>query len=1039
MLIMIKKYLAFCIVLLIMLFSATAFEVMAEDGDDQEENWSFVLYNSNSGMPFSEANMLEQTRDGFIYIGCYGGLLRFDGENFYRFDDPQLNNIKSLFDDSRERLWIATNSNGFAIMEKGETTFYGTEDGLDAQYVYCFEEDEKGNILIGTVSGLYYMDPENKLHKIEDSLLNNSTITMLRSDGRGRIYGLTRDSDVFAIQDLDLISWNEKGTFTRELVTCIYPDPNNDGYVYMGQSTGGILHGSIFGRIKKTKLIPTPDLIDVDSILYEDGRLWIASNSGIGFINREGDLIRPDKMQRSNASRYLMADLEGNIWVASDRLGVIKLSPSIFCNINSQAQLPDMVVNTTCVKDGLLYIGSDIGLVCLDKDYNQVETPVSELLANSRIRCIKEDRNGCLWFCTYGDTGLVSLKEDGTVRSYTVEDGFKSNSIREVYEMSDGTLVVSAVGGLYLLRDGEIAEKYEQEDGLTNPLTLTECEYGPGKLLLGLDGNGILLLEDGILKAFPEAEELSSDVILRIRKNEEQDSYWIVTADALCILHDGHIQEVSMNETPNLHRYDVEFDDSGNAWLFAGDGIYVGNADEILAGKQVRYIHYDYRSGLPFIATPHCRNYVSDDGVVYMAGNDGVARISINQVRKHKPDVQLQVPYMEADDEIIYLTPGEEVVLPPWTRKIWVHPFALSYSLSEPIVAYGLEGFDDELNIATRSDLPSVIYTNLRGGSYKFRFALVNPVTGEFEKETDITIVKRKALHERVSFWILLAAIITGAVMFINRLYLEKKAREMEAEKEQDRIRTELSVARDIQTSMLPRVFPEKVEIDLYASMTPAKEVAGDFYDFFKIDDDHIALIIADVSGKGVGAALFMMVAKNTIKNCALSNNHLSPGEILEEANNKLCEDNEALLFVTVWLGIFTLSTGELVSANGGHEYPVIYRSGEGYTLVKDKHGLALGIMEDIIYEETKWVLGKDDGIFVYTDGIPEATDAENELFGNERMLTALNHYAGCSSEEVLNGVHREVDEFVGQAPRFDDLTMLAMTYLGQELVFIDL
>ena len=239
-----------------------------------------------------------------------------------------------------------------------------------------------------------------------------------------------------------------------------------------------------------------------------------------------------------------------------------------------------------------------------------------------------------------------------------------------------------------------------------------------------------------------------------------------------------------------------------------------------------------------------------------MSGNDGVARISMNQVAEHKPNVQLRVPYMEVDDEVIYLSSEEEeVVLSSGTKRIWVHPFALSYSLSEPIVAYGLEGFDDELNIATRSELPSIIYTNLRGGSYRFRFALVNPVTGEFEKETDIRIVKKKALHERISFWVLIAAAIIGAVMGIVRLYLAKKAREMEAEKEQDRLRTELSVARDIQASMLPRrfpAFPQKTEIDLYASMTPAKEVAGDFYDFFMLDDDHIALIIADVSGKGV-------------------------------------------------------------------------------------------------------------------------------------------------------------------------------------------
>ncbi len=210
---------------------------------------------------------------------------------------------------------------------------------------------------------------------------------------------------------------------------------------------------------------------------------------------------------------------------------------------------------------------------------------------------------------------------------------------------------------------------------------------------------------------------------------------------------------------------------------------------------------------------------------------------------------------------------------------------------------------------------------------------------------------------------------------------------------EKQRLDTELSVAADIQINMLPNhfpAFPEREEFDLYAVMDPAKEVGGDFYDFFLIDDDHLALVMADVSGKGVPAALFMVISKTLIKNVTLSDGCSGPGEILSDVNDRLCEGNEDSMFVTVWLGILTISTGQLVSASAGHEYPVFYRRESGFRMEKDPHGPALGAMEGMRFREMQWQMNPGDLLFLYTDGVPEATDASMELFGNERMLQAL-------------------------------------------------
>ena len=245
---------------------------------------------------------------------------------------------------------------------------------------------------------------------------------------------------------------------------------------------------------------------------------------------------------------------------------------------------------------------------------------------------------------------------------------------------------------------------------------------------------------------------------------------------------------------------------------------------------------------------------------------------------------------------------------------------------------------------------------------------------------------------------------------------------------EKERIGAELDVARHIQASMLPCIFPafpERHEFDIYASMTPAKEVGGDFYDFFLVDDDHLAMVMADVSGKGVPAALFMMISKTLLKSAVQSG--LSPGAVLEKVNNQLCENNDAEMFVTVWLGILEISTGKMKCANAGHEYPALMRRDGAFQLFKDKHGLVLAGMEGARYREYALELNEGDRLFVYTDGVPEATNAETVLYGTDRMLRALNEAKGSSCRGLLEALHRDVDAFVGAADQFDDITMLCI------------
>lgn len=253
-----------------------------------------------------------------------------------------------------------------------------------------------------------------------------------------------------------------------------------------------------------------------------------------------------------------------------------------------------------------------------------------------------------------------------------------------------------------------------------------------------------------------------------------------------------------------------------------------------------------------------------------------------------------------------------------------------------------------------------------------------------------------------------------------------------DATKKQERLATELDLAKGIQAAALPTDFKEisaKDEFELYASMAPAKEVGGDFYDFFMIDEDHLGLVIADVSGKGIPAALFMMISKSLIKTRAMEGGR--PSEILKFVNDSLCADNINDMFVTVWLGILTISTGEMIASSAGHEYPFITGADGRFEVFKDPHGLVIGVMEGSNYKDYDFRLEKGHKLFVYTDGVAEATNENDELFGLERIEESLNRCRDHSPEELIKYMKSEVDTFAGAMEQFDDITMLCLLYKG--------
>ena len=246
--------------------------------------------------------------------------------------------------------------------------------------------------------------------------------------------------------------------------------------------------------------------------------------------------------------------------------------------------------------------------------------------------------------------------------------------------------------------------------------------------------------------------------------------------------------------------------------------------------------------------------------------------------------------------------------------------------------------------------------------------------------------------------------------------------------------KTELALAGRIQASMLPAVFPpypDRKDFEIYASMTPAREVGGDFYDFFLVDDSHLCLMIADVSGKGIPAALFMMASKILLEHNVKMGK--TPAQVLYDVNTALCNKNVEDMFVTAWIGILDLAAGKMICANAGHEYPIMRKPGEPYEIIKDKHGLVLGGMRDVGYRDYELEMDPGASLFLYTDGLTEAIDPDKQMFGTERIEEKLNTDPDRSPEEIVRGMKEAVGEYVKGMEPFDDLTMMSFTYHGMK------
>ena len=762
---------------------------------DQMQNSGYmaVLYNSFNGLPTSEANCILGASDGYVWIGGYSGIIKYDGSTFERLPSSTgLTNGRGMFEDSRGRIWVATNDNGIVVIDNGEYLHYSKGQGLTSASIRSFAEDAEGIVYIGSTAGVSYMDNGMSLHLVNDSRINSERVLRLVSDKDGTVYGHTKSGSVFSIENGKVTAFYDGESLRTGKITTILADPKKDGWVYLGTEDGRIYYGE-FGTVSdKMQVIKAYPMTNIHWMSYECGRVWASSDSMIGYLDVDDHFKLITNLPVNTSIEMMTSDYQGNMWFASSRQGVMKVVPNQFENFTYNSGMSNEVVNSTLMHGGKLYVGTDNGLRIVGRNQNSIKNELTDYLDNVRVRCIIDDRNQNIWISTFSNEhGLICVRADGSIKEYTEAEGMPSNEIRMTIEAADGSIIAGTNNGIAYIKDGKVVRTIGSSEGLSNPVILTVCEGDNGDLYAGSDGNGLYVINGKMVKRLDDSSGITSDVVLRIKKDEKNGLYWIITSNSIEYLKDGKVTDVK--SFPYNNNFDLFADANDNLWVLSSHGVYLVGIESMINDKVETYQLFTIANGLTSIPIAHGYSCLDEYGNLFIAGESGVSKININ--RYYKEDVLVNTSVKSILCDNVKIEPDEQgtYVIPGDCERIRILPAILDYTMYNPTVHVFLEGANDNGIMDEKSNLAPLEYTGLSYGNYVLHIQIVDRETGGILSDTQTNIKKQPRLFEHIVVRILLIALLavlaglivwrvmTGTV--IRRQYAEIAEARDEAER----------------------------------------------------------------------------------------------------------------------------------------------------------------------------------------------------------------------------------------------------------------
>lgn len=752
-----------CIFIAAFIFFAISLFTGVSAQNGSEALYVVTLYNESNGLPTGEANEVLQTSDGYIWIGSYGGLIRYDGTSFRNFSlggEIASSSIRGLFEDSAGRLWIGTNDAGVFVMENGVISPVPREDETSFVCVRDFAEGPDGTVYVASNSGMAEI-VDGVLKPISGEHTLGQVVYSVDVDSRGRVWGALNAGVVALAKDgREICAYTSPDFFDAESIYCTGSD--DKGNIFLGTSasvlvklgfTSDSLDPEDFGK----EYIDTPGVTTHNSIrTARDGDVVVCGNIGSCVLKPDGSQICFTESQNAASVNGACIDYENNIWLASTSHGIIKYTLGCFESPNSESGLEGISLNAVVKQGGFFFAATDSGILAFDENWNPVENALTELYVGVRVRSLAADSRGDVWAATYADSGSAACfnPATGELKTFDPSNGLLSTGARTVGELSDGSIAIGTKEGLNIVRDGEVVESYGVNEGLTTTSVLCTAEGRDGSILVGSDGGGIYEIKDGKVACHGASEGLSEGVVLRILEDGDGSGYFISAGSSLYYWDDAGFRKLEINKLAgSIFDFTLKY---GKLWIMQNDGILSFDRQKLLDGESPLAKEYSFSHGLTGSLNANTWNWIDpESGKIYLATRNGVSIFGFESVAGELPLGIINSVWVDGEE---FKSPTE-IELKTDANRLTIDFSALTFTDTTSFgMSYSLEGFDKEVSTVIGVKNDSVSYTNLPGGEYAFNLKIFDPDSPDSARLYSLKITKDKKLYEYPLF-------IVGAVL----------------------------------------------------------------------------------------------------------------------------------------------------------------------------------------------------------------------------------------------------------------------------------
>lgn len=796
-------------------------QVSAQPGEYSENNYIETVYDNKNGMVSSEANVISETADGYIWIGSYAGLNRFDGQRFEFVKEGGLVSIMDMMTDTKARLWIGTNDAGIARYENGKYSYFTKENGLSSNSVRCFAEDASGNVYVGTSDKICVFYADDQIEVLDFDIKFAKEMVVYKD----KLLVIDNVGNLYLISDKKAITLDEK-------------NKKDHFFQSIALTSKGLMAGTDEGEIIKIDISESEiflrDTIDIEaesiSCLYEDSedRIWVAASPKSGFIDKNEEFHEVECDGFDEFISCIHEDYQGNIWGASTHYGVIKLSKGDFVDIFEMAGCEKQVVNAVVPYMGNLYLGTDNGLIVLNAvSFTPVRYAITDILKEARVRSVFVDSKGNLWFCTY--KGLFCYELNKSVVTYDMEsDNVSSDRFRCITEMSDGTIVAGTADGINFIKSGKVTNVLNSDDGMENTQILTLAEISDEILLAGSDGSGIYVIKNGkITDTITVDDNLSSNVVLRIVPCET--GCIIVTSNSLCYMdHNGKIQRIT--SFPYFNNYDV-IPDGDMVYITCSAGAFKVRMDELCSNQITRYELFDANEGLDVALTANSWNYRYNTGELLLCTNSGCIMFHDSETDVGvREKIKYGISSVQADDKSIYLNEENKYMIPANAEEITIHASVRNYACLDMKVRFFVEGDEEQAKVYHWNAIEPIQIVKPGETEYKIRLQILDSLAQDVLSEKEIIVGRDIRMWEQPQY-ITYLVIVCLEIFFFAVVNVVSMAHMFTRKNELEVLRVELDEKVKQQTEEL--VVQQKKTEELFLQTVTALSEAVDAKDHY--------------------------------------------------------------------------------------------------------------------------------------------------------------------------------------------------------------